>query len=178
MKTFLTGLLLILLGILASGVIWLTAAPPRGEPVTLRPPPTPLPLVVHVAGAVTNPGVYALPPGSRVQDALQAAGGPAPDADLNRTNLAAPLSDGTQVNIPSKTSPSSASGASTTLININTATADELATLPGIGPLTAQRIVEHRAQFGPFTTLEDLTQVFGVGPATLEQIEPLITLGP
>ncbi|HLF87471.1 MAG TPA: ComEA family DNA-binding protein, partial [Anaerolineales bacterium] len=64
------------------------------------------------------------------------------------------------------------------LVNINTATADELADLPDIGPVTAQRIVEYRSQFGLFTTLEDLTQVFGIGPATLEQIRDLITLGP
>jgi len=181
MKNFLIGVLLVLVGILIAGLIWLTAAPPRGEPVILLPPSMPLPIVAHVTGAVANPGVVALPFGSRVQDALNAAGGALPEADLSHTNLAAPVLDGTQINIPyspanSQTSTSSSPPAS--LVNINTATADELAALPGIGPVTAQRIVEYRTQFGPFSTLEDLTLVFGIGPATLDQIRDLITLSP
>jgi competence protein ComEA len=177
MKNFLTGVLLVLVGILISGLIWLTAAAPRGEPVALLPPPTPLPLVVYVTGAVANPGLVTLPPGSRVQDAITEAGGSLPEADLSRTNLAAPLVDGAQITIPSLAANPQVSPPAR-LVNINTATADELADLPDIGPVTAQRIVEYRSQFGLFTTLEDLTQVFGIGPATLEQIRDLITLGP
>jgi len=185
MKSFLTAILLILLGILIAGLIGLTTAPPRGEPVILLPPPTPLPIVVHVSGMVANPGLVTLPSGSRAQEALEAAGGPLPEADLSRVNLAAPLVDGTQLNIPARAASSQSSNETasslvppTAPLNINTATADELATLPGIGPTTAQRIVEYRTQFGPFTTLADLTQVFGLGPATIEQIKDLITIGP
>ncbi len=181
MKTFLTGILLILIGILIAGVIALTTAPPRGEPITLLPPPTPLPIIVDVEGAVSHPGPIQIPAASRVQDALEAAGGPLPDADLTSLNLAAPLVDGTQILVPGHTQPTqpaTANPASQTLINLNTASVDELATLPGIGPATAQRIVDYRTQFGAFTTLEDLTQVFGIGPATLAQIKDLITVGP
>jgi competence protein ComEA len=180
MKTFLIGILLILFGILISGLISLTTAPPRGEPVILLPPPTPLPVVVYITGAVANPGVVVIPPGSRIQDAISAAGGVLPDADLSRTNLAAPVDDGSQITIPAilVNSPTQSNSSLSTLVNVNTALQDELAALPGIGPVTAQRIVEYRAQFGPFTTLEDLTQVFGIGPATLEQIRELVTVDP
>lgn len=99
MKSFLTGVLLILFGILIASLIWLTASPPRGEPVTLLPPPTPLPIVVHVEGAVANPGLVHLPSDSRVQAALETVGGPWPEADLTHLNLAAPLMDGTQIRV-------------------------------------------------------------------------------
>lgn len=181
MKTFLTGILLILIGILLAGVIALTTAPPRGEPITLLPPPTPLPIIVDVEGAVSHPGPVQLPATSRVQEALEAAGGPLPDADLTTLNLAAPLTDGTQILVARRaqqTQPTPASSRPQTIININTASVDELATLPNIGQTTAQRIVDYRTQFGAFTTLEDLTQVFGIGPATLAQIKDLITVGP
>ena len=184
MKTFLTGVLLILLGILIAGLIGLTTAPPRGEPVTLLPPPTPLPLVVYVTGAVVKPGLARLPEGCRVQDAVDAVGGVLPEADLSHINLAAPVIDGSQIIIPagsvSALSPESPSAvtAPEALININTATSEEIAALPEIGTVTAQRIVEYRTQFGPFTTVEDLLQVFGVGPGTLEKIKGLITVAP
>lgn len=183
MKTFLTGVLLIMMGILIAGVTALTTAPPRGEPITLLPPPTPLPIIVEVAGAVSHPGLVSLPLDSRVQNALDAAGGVLPSADLATLNLAAPVIDGTQILVPALSSSSQNSPraenlpAPADLVNINTATADELAALPGIGPVTAQRIVEYRTQFGPFSTVEDLTQVFGIGPATVIQLKGLITVG-
>ncbi|NUM46581.1 MAG: ComEA family DNA-binding protein [Anaerolineales bacterium] len=184
MKSLLTGLFLIVLGFLFAGVIALATAPPRGEPVVLQPPPTPLPLVVDVDGAVAQPGLVTLPHASRVQDALDAAGGPLPHADLTALNLAAPIQDGTQLLVPTLPGSSASSAPSTpppvvtTPLNINTATEAELATLPGIGPVTAQRIVEYRTQFGLFATLDDLTLVFGIGPSTIEQIRTLITVGP
>lgn len=184
MKTFLTGLLLLVCGMLIAGVIALTTAPPRGEPIALLPPPTPLPLTIDVSGAVAHPGLVFLPLNSRVQHALDAAGGVLPEADLAALNLAAPLQDGAQILVPYRVTPvptpekTASSSVSTTPINVNTATADELATLPGIGAVTAQRIVEYRTKFGPFETVDDVTLVFGIGIATLEKIRPFITVSP
>lgn len=183
MKTFLTGLLLIVLGILIAGVTALTTAPPRGEPITLLPPPTPRPILVEVDGAVADPGLVSIPLDSRVQNALDAAGGPLPSADLTALNRAAPVTDGAQILVPTlppaaSDSPASEGQSPTTLLNINTATVEELDALPGIGTVTAQRIVDYRTQFGPFATVDDLTLVFGIGTATLAQIKPLITVGP
>ena len=182
MKTFLAGILLIFIGMMIAGAIALTAAPPRGEPIILLPPPTPRALIIHVEGAVAHPGLVSLPADSRVQNAVDAAGGPLSNADLTAINLAAPLVDGTKIHIPASSQSSHAPMvtpvASIPVLNINSATVEELATLPGIGPATAQRIVDYRTDFGQFTTVDDLTQVFGIGPATLAQIKDLITVGP
>jgi competence protein ComEA len=173
-----TGLLL---GLLAAGILHLISSRPRGSPVSLRPLPTPSPIRVHVVGAVIEPGLYTLAPDSIVKDAIQAAGGAQPDADLKTINLAAPLLDGQQIHIGSiqeisTTSDTSASSISSpsTKMNINTATAPELENLPGIGPSLAQKIVDHRQAHGPFLSIEDLTTVSGIGPAKLEQIKDLI----
>lgn len=175
-------------GLLAAGLILLVAAPPRGEAIRLLPPPTAAPLAVHVNGAVASPGVYWLPPGSRVAQAIQAAGGALPQADEQALNLAAPLHDGEQVRVPTQareetawpTSEASRSllapSGAPSLININTATQSELESLPGIGPVLAQRIIEYRQAHGPFTRLEDLLNVPGIGPKTFERIKDLITL--
>lgn len=182
MKTFLTGLFLLVCGMLLAGVIALTTAPSRGEPITLLSPPTPHPIIVEVDGAVTHPGLVFIPSDSRVQHALDAAGGPLPDADLTALNLASPIEDGEQILVPFQTTSVPvaifAPTLSITPLNINTATVEELAQLPGIGPVTAQRIVEYRAQFGLFATIDDLTLVFGVGTATVEKIRPLIMVAP
>jgi len=132
--------------------------------------------------------VYSLPPGSIVQDALQAAGGPTGDADLERINLAQELRDQQQVYIPRRgetasrslisggNSDSNSTGSG--LVNINTASAAELETLPRVGPSTAQRIIAYRQEHGPFATIEEIQNVSGIGPATFEQLKDLITTGP
>ena len=184
----------LLVGLLSTGLLWLIAKRPAGKPVTLIPPAptaTPAPLRVHVAGEVAAPGVYELPPGSLVQDAIAAAGGATADGAPGRLNLAAPLADGQQIVVPSTNStaapssqplspdPSTSSAPSpTNRLNINTATAAELEALPDIGPVTAARIVEYRTANGPFNTIEEITDVRGIGPVTFDTIKDLITVGP
>jgi len=177
-------LLGVLIGLLAGGLVWLLIAEPQGEAVRLVPPPTPPPLHVHVSGSVVQPGVYDLPNGSIVEQAIEAAGGALPEADLDRINLAAALEDGLQIRVPSRTQappgtqslPLDPDPPSGTLLNINTATAPELELLPGIGPALAQSIVAYREAHGLFRALEDLLDVPGIGPAKLEQVRGLITV--
>ena len=170
----------VLLGALTSALIFLAIAKPRGRPIELLAPPTTAPLQVHVAGAVEHPGVYALPRGSIVQDAIQAAGGAAPEADLDRVNLAAELVGGERILVPAaatvQAGAAPAASASDGLLNLNSATADELETLPGIGPGLAQSIVEYRERHGPFAAVEDLLLVPGIGPSRLAQIRELVTV--
>lgn len=144
------------------------------------------PVVVDVAGAAVRPGVYRLPPGSRVADAVEAAGGPTKEAVLDQLNLAQPLTDGQQVRIPRPgdpaplPSPTSGGpggggiGAPPAVVNLNTATGEQLDTLRGVGPATASAIIEWRTNNGPFKTVDDLEQVPGIGPAKLEQLRPLV----
>lgn len=137
-------------------------------------------LVVHVAGAVAAPGVYRLDPTARVVDAVDAAGGPLPGADLHRLNLAAPLADGAQVYVPREGEPVpagavvAASGATAGPLDLNLATAAELEELPGIGPATAKAILEARQRMGGFRSVDDLLEVRGIGPAKLEQLADLV----
>lgn len=131
-------------------------------------------VVVHVAGAVREPGVYRLPAGSRVTDAVQRAGGPAGPAALEGINLAAPLSDGQQVVVPGRVaggSTASAGGAATDgPIGLGTATLEELDTIEGIGPVTAQNIIDYRDQHGGLSSVDELDQISGIGPATMEAL--------
>jgi competence protein ComEA len=158
------------------------------------PAPKPLPqLVVHVAGAVAHPGVYKLDEGARVADALAAAGGPLPEAAPDALNLADKLADGQKVyvftkqELASPTPPPAAAGAIQTAstavpakpagkVNINTATAAQLDQVPGVSLTLANDIVAYRNQHGPFKRLEDLDNVKGIGPATIEKLRPHITL--
>jgi competence protein ComEA len=148
------------------------------------PSSTPAPIRVHVSGAVRQPDVYELPPGSIVKDAVEAAGGPASSADLDGVNLAVELRDQQQVYVPRQGEiapmvPSvGGGGASVGPVNINIATAAELETLPGIGPKTADTIVEYREANGPFGTIEDIMNVPGIGEGTFEKIKGGITVGP
>ena len=156
-------------------------------------PPAPTTIVVHVLGAVRRPGVVKLPEGSRVADAISAAGGLADRAVTGRLNLAQVLFDGQQVYLSARadapsevTGPGPASGGgdgspgsggtSTQKVNLNTASATELETLPGVGPATAQAIVAWREQHGRFTSVNDLQQVDGIGPKTFAKLAPLVTV--
>ncbi len=165
----------------------LLAAPTRtADESAARPSPTPAPrIAVDLIGAVAQPGVYYLHIGARVVDAVTAAGGLAPDADRERINLAQPLVDGQQIRVPrvGDDAPVLAAAAgdtssATRLIDVNTAGSAELQTLPGIGPVTAQAIIDHRAQIGRFTRIEELEDVKGIGPSTIERLRDLVTVGP
>jgi competence protein ComEA len=145
------------------------------------------PVFVHVAGWVRRPGVYELQAGARVVDALERAGGPKRNADLTSINLAAPLADGQQILIakegegpgrgPSGVGYGPAGGeAAGELINVNTATLDQLETLPGIGPALGQRIIDYREQHGPFTSVDELVNVSGIGEKRLEDMRPKVTV--
>jgi competence protein ComEA len=180
----------VLFGLFVALLIWVVSRNPSGQAVTLRPVPTEKPIVVHVTGAVPRPGVYALAQGARVQDAISAAGGFLAEAEKSGINLARALEDGEQLNIPYMEGASPVIGtefppfaateesSSSELININIASQAELETLPGIGPTTAQSIIEYREQNGPFVSTQDIINVPGIGPGTYERIKDLITVGP
>lgn len=175
----------ILFGLFVAALIWVVARNPSGEAVVLRPVPTEKPLIVHITGAVPRPGVYALPKGARVQDAISAAGGFLAEAEKSQINLAALVEDGERLDIPYIEGASPVLGtpvpevvtSTTELIDINIASAAELESLPGIGPTTAQKIIEYREQNGPFLNTEDIINVSGIGPGTYERIKDLITVG-
>lgn len=144
------------------------------------PTDTPAALVVQIAGAVARPGVYHLPDPSRVDDLLARAGGPTADADSTALNLAARLADGERVYVPrlgeataalTVTSAPSAAGAP---LDLNAATLEQLDALPGVGPTTAQAIVTRRERNGPFTSVDDLLDVPGIGPAKLDALRDLV----
>jgi competence protein ComEA len=156
-----------------------TAAATAGE---LRAEPRPR-LVVHVVGAVRRPGLYRLADGARIADALRRAGGATRRADLSLVNLAAPVSDGTQVVVPRRVPPATGGSGATAgpgaapaagPIHLNTATVEQLDELPGVGPVTAQKIVDYREQHGAFSSVDDLDAIPGIGPARLEQLRELV----
>ena len=147
--------------------------------------PSPVSIFVDVAGWVRRPGVYEFTSGQRVIDAVDAAGGPRPDADLTSLNLAAPLIDGTQILVPKPGVPplgigsdgtTAGGSAGGTLVNVNTASETELETLDGVGEVIAAAIVEYRTQNGPFTSVEQLEDVSGIGPSILEGIRDSVTV--
>lgn len=138
------------------------------------------PVFVHVSGAVASPGLVELPEGSRVADAIQAAGGLAEGADGSSVNLARPLADGEQVVVGLQAADAggaqeAASGAPGK-VSINSATAEQLQALPGIGPATAEKIVADRKANGPFASIDELTRVSGIGQKKYEAMAGLITL--
>ena len=140
-------------------------------------------VVVHVAGAVSSPGVYTLPADSRVDDAVRAAGATA-DADLSQLNLAQKLADGQKITVPvAGAAPADGSSAATTadsdnggLININTATQEELESLPSIGEVRAQAIITYREEHGGFRTIDELKEVSGIGDKIFADISPHVTV--
>ena len=174
--------LLIVAGLAA---VWLRWKEPA--PITILPPAptaTPGPIRVYVSGAVTSPDVYSIPPGSIMRDALTAAGGASGEADLNQVNLAQVLRDGDHIYVPkigevptpALVGVDSTEAALSGLLNINTATAEQLEALPGIGPAIAKRIVDYRDAHGPFANIEAIQNVSGIGPAIFGQIKDLITV--
>lgn len=143
-------------------------------------------VVVDVAGKVRRPGIVTLPPGSRVVDAIEAAGGARPGVDLTQLNLARVLVDGEQIVVgvsppggvaaTAASSPGTPSGTSGPMVNINAATQSELEELPGVGPVTAAAIIKWRSENGAFTAVDELLEVSGIGDATLAKIAPFVTL--
>jgi competence protein ComEA len=131
---------------------------------------------VYVAGAVERPGVYPMPEGARWIDALEAAGGPTEDANLNAINLARRVQDEDQIIVPRLNQPAAAGAAQTPLIDINTASESDLESLPGIGEVRAQRIVQSRLTDGPFATIDDLLTRKLIPKSVFDQIQPLITV--
>jgi len=154
------------------------ALQPRGTPILLEPLPTPAPLQIHVTGAVQNPGMYTFPPGARVAEAITRAGGLISEANPDAVNLAAVLRDGQQVYVPrhGEEAPSVLSTDRQGLMDLNTATLEELMELPGIGPEKAQDILSHREQLGGFNKIEELMDVPGIGQATFDQLKSLVTV--
>jgi competence protein ComEA len=174
--------------------------PPKPEAVPTEPtaPTEPTPsaeVVVHVSGAVKRAGVYRLAPESRVADAIEQAGGATEHADLDALNLAEPLQDGQKIHVPRKgevsapavasvapsRTPRSAPQAAATAtpqfpINLNTATAEQLEAIPGIGPVLAQRIIEYRQTHGRFQSVDELLEVHGIGPKRLENMRPYVVV--
>jgi competence protein ComEA len=156
------------------------------EPVAAASPQR---VVVHVVGAVRHPGLYRLRDGSRVADAVRRAGGASRRADLGGLNLAAPLVDGAQILVPrripvaagapagSPSGPASVLGGSAPLqkVSLAAATAEQLDELPGVGPVTAQKILDYRAEHGFIRSVDDLDAVPGIGPARIEQLRDLVT---
>ena len=191
------GALAALVGAVLIGVVLLrppgaapSAAPeldlPRadGGPAAASPDATtPTELVVHVLGGVVRPGLVRLPPGTRVADAVAAAGGLHAEADVERLNLAAPLSDGQRLYVPlmgrepplevAVSSGGPAPGAAT-VVDLNRATLEELESLPGVGPATAQAILDHRRRMGRFRSVDDLLEVRGIGEAKLAALRPRV----
>ena len=188
----LVGLIVVMVALLGGAGLWYVRSLP--QPVTIAeapagaaeqlasPTPEAPPLIVDVAGAVRRPGVYEFAEGDRVIDAIERAGGAMPKAELSLLNLAAPLTDGTQILVP-KAGPAVPGGSTAVpggsaggLLNVNTASATELEGLSGIGEVLAATIVEYRTQNGPFASVDDLLDVSGIGPATLDEIRDQITV--
>jgi len=139
-------------------------------------------VVVDVVGAVRRPGLYRLEQGSRIADAVARAGGATGKADLAQVNLAAPLADGEQVVVPKRGAAGAAgaatgqggTGAATGPVHLSTATLDQLDSLPGIGPVTAQKILDYRAKHGAFSSVDELDAVPGIGPSRMDQLRDLV----
>jgi competence protein ComEA len=158
-----------------------TAAPLAAAPLTV--PATPAaprsaPVVVDVVGAILRPGLYRFRQGARVADAVARAGGATRGADLALVNLAAPLADGEQVVVPRRGQATEAAGgssaASTGPVHLNSATLEQLDGLPGVGPVTAQKILDYRQQHGAFGSVDELDAIPGIGPARLDQLHGLV----
>jgi competence protein ComEA len=197
----LVGLLVVAILIVGGAVLWYVRSLPasvavqasvdrseEGEIAVTTPSPTPAGIIVHVAGWVKRPDVYELHQGDRVIDAIRMAGGGKQGADLTTVNLAALLTDGQQIMVFKKGAavgpgagqaggvPGVGSGGAAPLVNLNTATLEQLESLPGIGPALAQRILDHRQEHGPFRSVDDLLNVSGIGEKRLEDLRSKVTV--
>jgi len=188
------ALLVLVAGVVAL-VLWMRGAPAKiAPPATSGAPFAPAAgtpsseggTVVHVGGAVKRAGIFELDAGARVADALELAV-PRPNADLDALNLAEIVSDGAKIDVPRRgettavapgtgTSTASSTEPTGTMVNVNTADEALLDTIPEVGPATAQAIIEYRTQIGSFTSVEQLIDVTGIGPATLEAMRPFVTV--
>jgi competence protein ComEA len=176
----------IVVGVVALTVVIVSSLRARGQevvaPPAMAPAPTASPtapvILVHVAGAVRTPGLYELPSDARVADAVAAAGGPRRGADLDALNLAEVLADGLRIEVPKAGEAPATSSApeSESTISLNAADQAALETIPEIGPVTAAAIIAYREEIGSFSSVEQLLDVDGIGPATLEAILPYVTL--
>jgi competence protein ComEA len=169
-------------------------AKPKAERIALSSSPGPAGasklnarlIYVHVGGAVHRPGLYEVPDGSRVFDAVQAAGGATDQADLDSLNLASKVKDGDKILVPARVEPgadpppggaAAGGGASAGgLINLNSATLEQLDSLPGVGPSTAQKIIDYRTQHGGFRSVDELMEVPGIGPAKFAELKDQVTV--
>ena len=191
----LAGLLVVIAVTLGGAGLWYLRSLPR--PVEVRAAqrpaasstqlavsPEPVRILVDVAGWVRRPGVYEFDEGERIIDAIESAGGARSGAALESLNLAAPLADGTQVLVPREVTGGGGAvppGAppppgAPLLVNVNSASATELEALPGIGEVISQRIVDYRTQNGPFTSVDQLADVSGIGDAILAEVRDLVTV--
>jgi len=191
-SSVITILTLIIVGaLIIAGIVLVLQTRPVPVEITILPPiptatavptGTPGPMKIYMTGAVKTPNTtVSIPAGSRVQDAINAAGGTLEGADLQRVNMAAVLHDGDQVDVPMLAANASATSevvlatpSGGAKVYINTATLEQLQTLPGVGPTTAQNILDYRAAKGPFKSLDDLDQVSGIGPSLLAKIAPFV----
>ena len=190
----LVGLVALLAVTLGGAGLWYVRSLPRPVEVATAPsggtgsapasasPSPEVVVLVDVAGWVRRPGVYEFTEGARVIDAIDAAGGARSGAVLEALNLAAPLTDGTQILVPREgqegVAPAPVTGGAVAggLVNVNSAIATELEELPGIGEVIAQRIIDYRTENGPFATVDELIDVSGIGDAILESIRELVTV--
>jgi competence protein ComEA len=178
---------------LVAVVLWKRTAAPAAviaPPARASAPPAPsagktphaAAIFVHVAGAVRRPGLYELPLGARVADAIDAAGGAQPKADVDGLNLAEVVADGVQVYVARRgenatpAAPAPGATPSPAMVDVNTADQAALETIPGIGPVKATAILQYREEIGAFDSVEQLLDVTGIGPATLEAIRPYVSV--
>ena len=176
------GLVVLLVLVVAAKVLLRPPRPAVPPPVRVAAPVgqvSPPRLFINVVGAVRRPGLYTLKDGSRVADAVIRAGGPTPKAQIELLNLAARIADGEQIVVPRRglANPGAAAsggGAAAGPVHLNSATLEQLDTLPGVGPVTAQKILDYRQQHGAFGSVDELDAIAGLGPARLEQLRGLV----
>jgi competence protein ComEA len=170
----------VLVALVAGYLAW--RSQPRAEPVVAAPSastgsaPSGGQIIVAVQGRVAHPGLYRLPSGARVADAIEAAGGALPGVDLSYVNLARKLSDGELILVGTTPPPEQSAPGAGGKVNLNTATLTQLDALPGVGPALAQRILDYRAQHGDFRSVDDLRHVPGIGDAKFAQLKDLVTV--